>query len=58
MVSPPFMIVKALHDGGIYTDGLDGVLLRVLSQKMNFAINCTIVDSQGVIMNNGTVTGE
>lgn len=52
------MIVKALPDGKYYTDGLDGVLLRVLSQKMNFSVNCTIVDSQGVIMNNGTVTGE
>lgn len=57
-MSPPFMILKALPDGEIYTDGLDGVLLRVLSQKMNFGINCTIADSQGVIMDNGTVTGE
>lgn len=52
------MILKTLPDGEIYTDGLDGVLLRVLSQKMNFRVNCTIADSQGVIMDNGTVTGE
>lgn len=58
VVSPPFMIVETLPEGEIYTDGLDGVLLRVLSQKMNFGINCTIVDSQGVIMSNGTVTGK
>lgn len=57
-MSPPFMILKLMPDGGTYTDGLDGVLLRVLSQKMNFTVDCMIVDSQGVIMSNGTVTGK
>lgn len=58
VTSPPFMILKPLPDGGTYTDGLDGVLLRVLSQKMNFSVNCIIVDTQGVIFENGTTTGK
>lgn len=55
--SPPFMILRQTSSG-TFTDGIDGVLLRVLSQRMNFTVNITQVDDQGSIYINGTSSGE
>lgn len=32
----PFMILTLRPDGSYYTDGIDGILVRVLSQKLHF----------------------
>lgn len=56
--TPPFMILTEKDDGGILTDGIDGILLRVLSQRINFTINLLQCDSQGTVYHNGTSTGE
>ena len=57
VVTPPFMILEKGPNGQLLPDGIDGVLLRVLSQRMNFSVDIVQVDSQGVIMSNGRVTG-
>lgn len=56
--SPPFMIFKQRENGEIYTDGIDGVLLRVLAQRMNFSVILIQVDDQGSVDENGTGTGK
>lgn len=55
--SAPFMILSKDKAGNPVTDGIDGVLLRVLSQRMNFSINLQQVESQGTIHSNGTPSG-
>jgi hypothetical protein len=52
----PFMILKHV-DGEVEIDGIDGTLLRVLAQRMNFSINVLRVESQGTVFSNGTSTG-
>lgn len=53
----PFMILKQDENGRLTPDGIDGVLLRVLSQRMNFTVDLEQVESQGTIYSNGTVSG-
>lgn len=55
--SAPFMILKSDESGKLTPDGIDGVLLRVLSQRMNFTVDLEQMDSQGTIYFNGTYTG-
>lgn len=51
------MILKQDENGQLTPDGIDGVLLRVLSQRMNFTVDLEQVESQGTIYPNGTVSG-
>lgn len=56
----PFMYVTKRKDGTFYTDGIEGTLLRVLSQRMNFTSLIETPsdgDMWGVILANGTKTG-
>lgn len=56
----PFMIINELEGGRVEVDGIDGILLRVLAQKMNFNVELHI-DADvmwGDIYENGTSTGE
>lgn len=56
--NPPFIIIRQ-HGSLVEVDGIDGILLRVLSQKMNFNVELfTVADAWGDIYNNGTSTGE
>lgn len=55
--SPPFMILSEDENGKLVPDGIDGTLLRFLSQRMNFSIDLQQFESQGTILDNGTVTG-
>jgi hypothetical protein len=56
--TPPFMIIKNDEKGNVKVDGIDGILLRVLSQKLNFSIQLHIsADYWGLLYHNGTVTG-
>jgi hypothetical protein len=57
VVTAPFMIVSEDKEGNLKGDGIDGTLLRVLSQRMNFSINLHQVDSQGTIFPNGSSSG-
>lgn len=57
-LTPPFMILKEQEDGGILPDGIDGILLRVLSQRINFTINLMQFEDQGTVYFNGTSSGE
>ena len=52
VMSPPFMI---LNEDGF--DGIDGTLLRVLSQRMNFTVKIIRVESQGTVLLNGSSSG-
>ncbi|CAO1310415.1 unnamed protein product [Diamesa serratosioi] len=55
--TPPFMMTRE-ENGETVPDGIDGTLLRVLSQRMNFSVELTFVDDLwGNIYDNGTVTG-
>lgn len=56
--TPPFMIIRTKENGDILTDGIDGVLLRILSQRMNFSIKLVNLESQGTIFMNGSTTGD
>ncbi|CRK87277.1 CLUMA_CG001079, isoform A [Clunio marinus] len=54
----PFMILKEDEDGKISVDGIEGSLLNVLSERMNFTIEIiTSNDRWGIIFENGTTTG-
>lgn len=57
--NPPFMFLNKDDTGGVHADGIDGIVLRVLAQQLNF--NVTIYNDPagwGRIHDNGTVTGE
>lgn len=56
--TPPFMIIRSKENGEILTDGIDAVLLRILSQRMNFSIELVNLESQGTIFMNGSSTGD
>lgn len=54
----PFMMTTQDENGDTITDGIDGILLRVLAQRMNFTVDLLMVeDLWGKIYDNGTVTG-
>jgi hypothetical protein len=56
--SPPYMMIRELPDGSLFTDGVDGTILRVLSQKMNFSIDLRLPEEgKGAIYTNGSSTG-
>jgi hypothetical protein len=57
--NPPFMFFEVDKNGAVTVDGIDGIVLRVLAQQLNF--NVTMYahpDAWGRIYDNGTVTGE
>ena len=58
VVTPPFMLIKEMEDGRVITDGIDGILIRVLSQRMNFTIDLVKLESQGTVYLNGTHSGK
>lgn len=54
----PFMMADHDENGDLIPDGIDGILLRVLAQRMNFTVDLLLVeDLWGKIYDNGTVTG-
>lgn len=54
----PFTIIKE-HDGKVTVKGIDGILLRVLSQRMNFKPEIKLVsDLWGEVDVHGNATGE
>lgn len=55
----PFTIVSE-QNGHVSVGGIEGILLRVLSQRMNFKVEFLIVEDVqwGEIFMNGTTTGE
>lgn len=56
----PFMMFSTLADGSFYFDGIDGITLRVLSQRLNFKPIILIPPNDeygGDIFKNGTMTG-
>ncbi|CAG9797468.1 unnamed protein product [Chironomus riparius] len=56
--NPPFMIVKQDQNGVVTVDGVDGILLRVLAQRLNFNVNLHMQNELfGSIFKNGTTTG-
>lgn len=57
--NPPFMIIKQHEDGRVEIDGIDGILLRVLAQKLNFNVELFLTDDHmwGDVYENGTSTG-
>jgi len=55
--NPPFMIIK--EHGIVEVDGIDGILLRVLAQKMNFNVELYLSELLwGDVYANGSSTGE
>lgn len=55
----PFMMYKQDKTGAVIVDGIDGIVLRVLAQQLNF--NVAIYENSigwGRVFDNGTVTGE
>lgn len=52
VMSPPFMVLSENR-----FDGIDGTLLRVLSQRMNFSVKIIRVESQGTVYLNGSSSG-
>lgn len=57
-ITKPFMMTKRDENGDTITDGIDGILLRVLAQRMNFTVDLLLDDDLwGQIYDNGTVTG-
>ncbi|CAG9797469.1 unnamed protein product [Chironomus riparius] len=56
--NPPFMIIKEDENGVITVDGVEGILLRVLSQRFNFNVDLYLPQTLwGSIYKNGTSTG-
>lgn len=55
----PFMIIQTHDDGRVEVDGIDGIMLRVLSQKMNFNVQLILVQDLmwGEVFMNGTSAG-
>lgn len=57
---PPFMMVTQLENGTYHVDGIDGLILRVLSKRLNFKRIVKIPadgEGWGVLRPNGTSTG-
>jgi hypothetical protein len=58
-INPPFMIIKEYSNGQVGVDGIDGIMLRVLAQKMNFNVQLHVTDQLwGNVYDNGTATGD
>lgn len=56
----PFMFLTKLENSTIYTDGIDGIVFRVLSQRLNFTPTIIVPPNnqmRGEIWPNGTMTG-
>lgn len=54
----PFLMVTELDDGSALVEGIDGILLQMLSLVMNFTVKIDTFESQGVInVEDGTATG-
>lgn len=57
-LTAPFMMTTHDENGVTVPDGIDGILLRVLAQRMNFTVELALVDDfWGSVYDNGTVTG-
>lgn len=57
-INPPFMMINKKENGQVEVDGIEGILLRVLAQKMNFNVELFLVNEMwGEIYDNGTSTG-
>lgn len=55
----PFMIIQEHDDGRVTVDGIDGTMLRVLAQKMNFNVQLFLAQDLlwGDVYPNGTSSG-
>lgn len=57
--NPPFMMYTQDERGLVYVDGIDGIVLRVLAQQLNFNVTIYVNnEAWGNVHKNGTVTGE
>lgn len=57
--NPPFMMYEQEETGAVHVDGIEGIVLRVLSQRLNFNVNLYISpDSWGYVHKNHTATGK
>ena len=56
--NPPFMIINEDKNGAVSVDGVEGILLRVLSQRFHFNVDLyTPKELSGSILKNGSTTG-
>ena len=59
--SPPFLEIRMQPDGKYHFGGLEGELLKMLAERMNFDINLTLMAENslrwGNLYSNGTSTG-
>lgn len=56
--NPPFMFYDVDKNGNVEVDGIDGTVLRVLAQQLNFNVTMFVdPENWGRIYDNGTVTG-
>lgn len=56
----PYMFLSKLENGRMYMDGIDGITMRVLSQRLNFTPIVVIPpnnETRGIIFKNGSATG-
>jgi hypothetical protein len=54
--TPPFIIMEEQANGSMTIGGIDGVLLKLLSEKINFKIDAEIFTSQGTIIQSNNQT--
>lgn len=55
---PPFLTYQKLENGTYMVDGIEGTLLRVLAQRLNFAFDLIVPEAKwGMVNDNGTATG-
>lgn len=54
----PFMKLINKADGTFQLDGIDGTVLRVISELMNFTLRIVTSSEQGGFFKNGTATGK
>ena len=59
--SPPFMQIRKSSSGNYNFSGLEGELLKMLAERMNFDLNLTLMAKDslrwGNLYSNGTSTG-
>ncbi|KAG5675518.1 hypothetical protein PVAND_005414 [Polypedilum vanderplanki] len=57
VLTGPFMSLLNVSNDTVNPDGIDGVLLRVISQRMNFTLKLVLCLDQGMFYENGTIDG-
>lgn len=54
----PFMKLTSGANGTVLIDGIDGTVVKALSQLMNFTLKVIVNSDQGGFLKNGTATGK